>query len=235
MVDFEKQFQTPQYASRQTAVAKTFKLVYGWMGAGLALSGATAWFVFSSGLWQKIFLGPWFYLCVIAEIALVFSLGASIRKLSAFAALAMFLGYAVLNGLTLSVIFVVYKLALIQNIFFITAGMFAGLAVWGSLTKSDLSSIGSICGMAVWGLVVALFVNMFVGSSSLDWFISFAAILIFTGLTMYDAQKIKQIAATEATIDRDSLMKAGIVGALSLYLDFINLFLNLLRIFGRER
>ncbi len=235
MIDFEKQFQSPQYATRQSAIATTFKLVYGWMSAGLALSGLTAWFVFSSGLWAKIFSGPWFYLCIIAELALVFSLGAAIRKLSAFAALVIFLGYAILNGLTLSVIFVAYKLSLIQNIFFITAGMFAGLAVWGSVTKSDLSSIGSICGMAIWGVIVASIVNMFLGSSSWDWFISFAAILIFTGLTMYDAQRIRQIAQAESSLDKQSLTKAGVIGALALYLDFINLFLHLLRMFGRER
>lgn len=235
MIDYEKEFGTPAYATRQTTVARTFKIVYGWMAAGLAISGLVAWYVFTSGLWEKILGGPWFYICIIAELGLVFALSAAIKKISAFAALAMFIGYAALNGLTLSFVFIAYELALVQNVFFITAGMFAGLALWGTFTKSDLSSIGSFCGMALWGVIIASVVNIFVGSSSLDWIISFVAILVFTGLTMYDAQKIREIAANEGSMDRSTVMKAGIVGALALYLDFVNLFLHLLRLFGRER
>ncbi|MGN0876206.1 MAG: Bax inhibitor-1/YccA family protein [Kiritimatiellia bacterium] len=235
MIDYEREFEVPQYAAEKTALARTFAIVYGWMGAGLALSGLVAWMTFESGFWKKVAVGPGLWVCILAELALVWVLSRSMDKLPLVQAPVLFLGYAALNGLTLSVVFVVYKLALVQNVFFITAGMFAGLAVWGSVTKSDLSSIGSLCGMALWGVIVAMVVNLFVGSSGLDWLISFVAILIFTGLTMYDAQRIREIADRERSMDAVALQKAGILGALALYLDFINLFIHLLRMFGRER
>jgi len=237
MIDFEKQFGQPQYATsaRQTALATTFKIVYGWMAAGLALSGLIAWFAAASGLAARVLAGPGYMVCVILELVLVFALSAAINKLPVFAAFVMFLAYAALNGLTLSVIFFVYDLGQIQSAFFISAGMFAGLAVWGSVTKGDLSGIGAMCGMALWGLIIAIIVNIFLKSSGLDWIISFAGILIFTGLTMYDAQKIKQLAASEGSLDHAAVQKVGLLGALALYLDFINLFLYILRFLGRKK
>jgi len=236
MIDFEKQFGKPDYAvgRKQSQVAATFKIAYGWMSAGLALSGVVAWYVASSGLCQRIVTGPGFTVCIVLELALVFGLSAAIGKLPAFAASLLFMLYAAVNGLTLSVVFVAYELALVQQVFFITAGMFAGLALWGTFTKSDLSGIGSFCGMALWGLIVASVVNLFMRSSGLDWICSFAGILIFTGLTMYDAQKIRQLAAAEGAMDRSDIHKVGIVGALTLYLDFVNLFLHILRFLGRR-
>ena len=237
MIDYEKEFGKPEYAlgSRQTQIATTFKIVYGWMCAGLALSGVVAWYTAASGLWQKILQGPGFMGCVVAELAVVFILSLAINKLPVFVAYLMFLAYAALNGLTLSVVFIAYELALVQKVFFITAGMFGGLALWGTFTKGDLSGIGSMCGMALWGLIVAGIVNLFTQSSGLDFIISFAGILIFTGLTMYDAQKVKQLAAAEGNMDSAAIHKVGILGALTLYLDFINLFLHILRFFGRKR
>lgn len=237
MIDFEKQFGNPDYAlrSKQTQIAATFKIVYGWMGIGLALSGAVAWYTAASGLWQKVLMGPGFIGCIIAELALVFILSAAINKLSVVAAYAMFIAYAALNGLTLSVVFIAYDLALVQRVFFITAGMFGGLAFWGSVTKGDLSGIGSVCGMALWGLIIAGIVNIIWPSSGLDWVVSFAGILIFTGLTMYDAQKVKQMASVEGNLDAASVRKIGILGALTLYLDFVNLFLHILRFLGRKK
>ena len=156
MIDFEKQFERPDYAvGRQTAIARTFVIVYGWMGVGLVLSGLVAWYTATSGLYRTILSGPWFVGCVIGELLLVLVLGGAIRKLPVAVACLMFLAYAALNGLTLSLVFIAYDLALVQRVFFITAGMFGGLAVWGTLTKGDLSGIGSMCGMALWGLVIA--------------------------------------------------------------------------------
>ena len=237
MIDYEKEFGKPGYAvgSRQTQIATTFKIVYGWMCAGLALSGVVAWYTAASGLWQTVLRGPGFMGCIVAELALVFVLSMAINKLPVAVAYLMFLGYAALNGLTLSVVFIAYELALVQKVFFITAGMFGGLALWGTFTKGDLSSIGSVCGMALWGLIIASVVNLFTHSSGLDFVISLAGILIFTGLTMYDAQKVKQMAAAEGTMDSAAIHKVGILGALALYLDFINLFLYILRFFGRKR
>ena len=237
MVDFDKQFEKPAYetGARQTQIATVFKLAYGWMCGGLALSGLVAWYTAASGLWQKVLTGPGLWVCIIAEVAMVWILSASIRKLSVGAACLMFVGYAALNGLTLSVVFIAYDIALVQRVFFITAAMFGGLAVFGTMTRSDLSQIGSICGMALWGLIVAVVVNMFFHSTGFDWIVSFAGVLIFSGLTMWDAQKIKLLAQQEGALDSATRHKVGLMGALELYLDFINLFIYLLRIMGRSR
>ncbi len=234
MTDYESQFEKPTYA-QGARFATIFKLAYGWMCAGLALSGLVAWYTASSGLAQKILLGPGMWVCLIAEVALVWILSASIRKLSVGTACLMFIGYAALNGLTLSVVFLAYKMEVIQRVFFITAAMFGGLAVFGTVTKSDLSQVGAICGMALWGLIVAVVVNMFFHSSGFDWIVSFAGVLIFSGLTMWDAQKIKLLAQQEGAMDAETRHKVGLMGALELYLDFINLFIYLLRILGRSR
>ncbi len=237
MVDFEKEFERPAYDAglKKTQVAIVFKLVYGWMCAGLALSGLVAWYTAASGLWRRVLMGPGLWICIIAEIAMVWILSASIRKLSVGAACAMFIAYAALNGLTLSVVFIAYEIALVQRVFFITAGMFGGLAVFGSVTRSDLSQVGSMCGMALWGLIVAVIVNMFTHSSTFDWIVSFAGVLIFSGLTMWDAQKVKMLAHAEGGMDSTTRNKVALMGALELYLDFINLFIYLLRILGRSR
>ena len=237
MIDYEKEFGKPGYqiGARQVQIAATFKIVYGWMCAGLALSGIIAWYTAASGLWKTVLQGPGFFGCIIAELALVFILSLAINKLPVAVAYLMFLGYAALNGLTLSVVFVAYEIALVQKVFFITAGMFGGLALWGTVTKGDLSSIGSVCGMALWGLIIACIINLFTHSSGFDLVVSFAGILIFTGLTMYDAQKVKQMAAAEGNMDTTAIHKVGILGALTLYLDFINLFLHILRFLGRKK
>ncbi len=236
MIDYEKEFEKPAYAARQTsAVSRVFATVYGWMGAGLAISGGLAWYAFTSGLMERLIRGPGMMICIVAELVVVLTLSAAIRKLPAMLAFGLFIGYAALNGLTLSIIFAVYELGSIANIFFITAAMFGGLALYGTVTKSDLSGIGSFCGMALWGVIIASIVNIFVGSAGLDWVISFVAILVFTGLTMYDAQKIRQIAAESGHLDAATVQKVGLMGALALYLDFVNLFLHLLQMFGRRR
>ena len=237
MIDFEKQFGKPEYAlgAEAAGASAVFKRVYGWMCAGLALSGVVAWYTAASGLWAKVLQGPGFVVCIVAELALVFALSAAINRLSAFAACAMFLLYAAVNGLTLSVVFIAYEIALVEKVFFISSGMFGGLALWGTFTKGDLSSIGSVCGMALWGVILACVVNLFLRSSGLDFAISFVGILVFTGLTMYDAQKIKRLAEASGSMDDTAVRKAGIMGALALYLDFINLFLHILRFMGRKR
>ena len=236
MIDYEKQFERPPYAtgSRQVQIAAIFKRVYGWMSAGLAISGMVAWYTASSGLWQKVLLGPGFVGCIVAELLLVIAISAGINKLPAGIAYMMFLVYSALNGLTLSMVFIAYELALVQRAFFVAAGMFGGLALWGTFTKDDLSGVGSMCGMALWGIVIAGIVNVFMKSSGLDWILSLAGIAVFTGLTMYDAQKIRQLADLDGSMDDVAARKAGIIGALTLYLDFVNLFLHLLRLMGRK-
>ena len=192
-----------------------------------------AWFTAASGLWQKVLAGPGFIGCIVADVALVWILSASIRKLSVPVAILMFIGYALLNGLTLSVVFIAYKLPLVGRTFLLTAGMFGGLAVYGTVTRSDLSKVGAFCGMALWGLILVCVVNIFFPTQRFDWLISLAGIVIFTGLTMWDAQKIKLMASDEALMSQPGAKaRLAIIGALELYLDFINLFLMLLRFFG---
>lgn len=225
----------PGAAARERQVAGAFKIVYGWMCAGLALSGVVAWKTAESGLWRNILSGPWLWVCLLGELGLVIGLSAAIRKLSAAAAAGLFLAYAALNGLTLSVVFIAYDLALVQRAFFISAGMFGGFAIYGSMTNTDLGRVGSICGMALWGVVVASLVNLFLKSSRLDWIVSLAGVVVFSGLAMADAQKVRRLADAEAELDGETVRKLGILGALALYLDFVNLFLHLLRLMGRRR
>lgn len=238
MVDFEKQFDNSGYAATtrvESAVSSVFARVYGWMAVGLALSGVIAWCTYASGLYERVLTGGGMLFCVVAEFVLVIALSAAIDRIPPALAALMFLVYSALNGLTLSVVFVAYELGSVQSVFFITSGMFAGLALWGSFTKGDLTGIGSFCGMALWGLVIGGVVNMFMRSSGFDWFLSFAGILVFTGLTMYDAQKIRRLAAREATFDAVAVRKLAIIGALELYLDFVNLFLHILRFLGKKK
>lgn len=233
--DSIRMFGFQDSAARERQVAGAFRIVYGWMCAGLALSGIVAWKTAESGLWRSILSGPWLWVCLLGELGLVIGLSAAIRKLSAALAGGLFLGYAALNGLTLSVVFIAYDLALVQRAFFVAAGMFGGFAIYGTMTKTDLGRIGSVCGMALWGLIIASIVNLFLKSSGLDWIVSLGGVVVFTGLTMADAQKIRRLADAEAELDGETVRKLGILGALTLYLDFVNLFLHLLRLMGRRR
>lgn len=233
--DCIRMYGLQDFAARERQVAGAFRIVYGWMCAGLALSGIVAWKTAESGLWRSILSGPWLWVCLLGELGLVIGLSAAIRKLGAALAGGLFLGYAALNGLTLSVVFIAYDLALVQRAFFVAAGMFGGFAIYGTMTKTDLGRIGSVCGMALWGLIIASIVNLFLKSSGLEWIVSLGGVVVFTGLTMADAQKIRRLADAEAELDGETVRKLGILGALTLYLDFVNLFLHLLRLMGRRR
>lgn len=209
--------------------------VFGWMTAGLVASGAVASYVAFNPKLAGLIIGTKFMFLglIIAELLLVMALGSMINVMSAATATALFMAYSVLNGLTLSVIFLACQLSSIGTVFFITAGMFGAMCVLGFLTKKDLSSLGGIFLMALIGLLLAMLVNIFLGNSVLDIVISAIGALIFVGLTAYDAQKIKLM--SNASMDAESERKAAIIGALALYLDFINLFLFLLRLFGKRR
>lgn len=206
--------------------------VFRWMTAGLAATGAVALFMAGRPeLVVQIAGNPiLFWGLFLAELAAVFVLSGRTESLSPASATAIFLSYAAVNGLTLAVIFLVYTQASIANAFFVTAGMFAAMSVYGSVAKTDLTSIGNLAFMALIGLIIASVVNVFLRSPGLDWAISYAGVLIFTALTAYDTQRIKGM----ATWGEDET-KEAISGALALYLDFVNLFLSLLRIMGRKR
>lgn len=225
-----------QEGSLSLAFPALMRKVYVWMTLALVLTGITAFGVASSpSLMMTIFQTPAImWGLIIAELAIVIAISAAINRLSLTTATLLFVLYSVLNGATLSLIFVVYTMSSIANVFFITAGTFGVMAAYGYFTKRDLSSWGKLLLMALIGLIIATLVNVFlVKSSGFDLILSYAGVLIFVGLTAYDTQKIKQMLAMQTDMG-EGAQKVALLGALSLYLDFINLFLYLLRIFGRR-
>jgi hypothetical protein len=222
--------------ARQEASTVFLAKVFNWMAAGLGLTGIVAYFTANTGLAMAIIGSPIFFVLIIAELGLVFYLSARVEKIQASTASSLFIGYSVLNGLTLSVIFLAYTSASIAGTFFITAGMFGAMAVYGLVTKRDLSGWGSFLFMGLIGIIIASIVNIFLNSSAMHWMISMIGVFIFTGLTAYDVQRIKKIGEDGImTQGHEAIRKGSIMGALALYLDFINLFLMLLRFFGGSR
>ena len=207
--------------------------VYTWMTLALLITGVTAFGVASSPtLFMSLSKMMWGL--IIAELALVFILSGAINRLSLGTATLMFIGYSVLNGAMLSSIFLVYEPMVIAKVFFITAGTFGAMAVYGYTTKKDLTSMGKILFMALIGLIIATVVNMFLKSPGFDYILSYIGVAIFIGLTVWDSQKIKEMLQTQYDMS-EGAQKLALLGALTLYLDFINLFLYLLRIFGNNR
>lgn len=217
----------------QVAFPALMRKVYGWMALALVITGLTSYMVASSpGLMQMIFANRLvFWGMVIAEFAIVFVISGRINRLSLVSATTWFVVYSVLNGALLSFIFMVYTQTAITEVFFITAGTFGAMAFIGSTTKRDLTKLGGILFMALIGLIIASVVNFFVQSNTLDLIVSYVGVLIFVGLTAWDAQQIKRMLAM-APDAGEGAQKIALLGALNLYLDFINLFLYLLRIFG---
>ncbi len=205
--------------------------VYNYMCVALALSGAVAFFVSTSpALQQAIFCTPLMWVVFLAPLGLVFFLSARINKMSASAAQTTFWIFAALMGMSLASIFIAYTPESVTRVFFITAGAFAGLSLVGYTTKKDLSGMGTFLFMGVIGLVIAMVVNMFLGSSMLQLGISVIGVLIFAGLTAYDTQRIK-LMYLEADSE-EVVTKKSIMGALRLYLDFLNMFIFLMHILG---
>jgi FtsH-binding integral membrane protein len=207
---------------------------YMWMTGGLCLTAIIALVVSGSGIFLALNPIVWFGL-IIAELGLVIVISAAINRMSPAVATALFLAYAALNGVTLSFIFSMYTTTSITATFFVTAGMFGLISLYGYTTKRDLTGIGSIAIMALMGLILASIVNLFLPSSGLYWLITYAGVIIFVALTAYDTQKIKRWSQSVAPSDTVTIQRLGIIGALTLYLDFINLFLLLLRIMGRRQ
>lgn len=210
--------------------------VFGLMAVGLSITGLIAYFCAAQGYFLSMLqTSPWllFFIFVI-QLAVVIAIAGFLNRLSYPVALSLFLIYSALVGLTLSSIFLIYTQTSIATTFFAAAGMFGAMAIYGYTTKSDLSGMGSLLLMALIGIIVGSLVNMFLGSASFDYLLSGAAVIIFTLLTAYDVQKIKMF-AQYAIADRQEYQKFIVLGALTLYLDFINLFLNLLRFMGKRK
>ncbi|WP_297227207.1 Bax inhibitor-1/YccA family protein [uncultured Desulfovibrio sp.] len=216
--------------------------VYRWMTIGLGVTAVTAFLVASSPTLAWAILGNSLIMIalIVAQIGLVIALSAAIHKFSAGTATGVFLLYALLNGLTLSSVFLVYPIGSIANAFLTCTGMFLAMSVYGTVTKRDLTGLGSFMFMGLIGIIIAAIVNIFLASSMLDFVISCAGVIVFTGLTAYDTQKLRQFGEAaplndSAAIQNGVIRRGAILGALTLYLDFINLFLMLLRLFGGSR
>jgi uncharacterized protein len=207
--------------------------IYNYMASGLALTGIVAYAAAASGFYYQIAGTPLLWVVMLAPLGLVFWLSAGIERMSASTAQLIFWVYAGLMGLSLAGIFLVYTGASIARVFFITAGTFAAMSLYGYTTKRDLAQFGSFLMMGLIGIIIASLVNMFVGSSALQFAISVIGVLVFVGLTAWDTQSIKEMYV--ASDDGQIAGKKSIMGALRLYLDFLNLFLMLMQLFGQRR
>ncbi len=234
-MNYETQVSKGQYQTGSKASTSVLiRSVYMWMCTALLLTGATASLVAGSeALLQIVFSNRiFFWILLIAQFGLVWAISAKVNGFSLPVLSGLFMLYSVLTGITFSVFFLVFTAESIASTFFITAGTFAVMSIYGYLTKSDLTKIGNLCLMALIGIIIASVVNIFLKSETMYWIVTYAGVLIFIGLIAYDTQKIKALATLE---DNEHTQKLAICGALSLYLDFINLFIMLLRIFGQRK
>ena len=224
-------------AQAQVRVNEFIRTVYNWMAIGLGLTGIVAFYVANSPALVKLVFGNQllFFGLIIGELVLVFSISSRVHKMQASTATGLFLLYAALNGVTLSFIFLVYTRTSITSVFFICAATFIACSIYGMTTKRDLTSLGWFMVMGLIGIIIATVVNIFVRSSSMNMIISYIGVIVFVGLTAYDTQKLKTMALQVEGSGEGLVRKGAIIGALALYLDFINLFLMLLRIFGSSR
>lgn len=230
-----EQYNMPFAGSREQALVEQnrfFRFVYAWMGAGLAITALLSVMTVSSpALMQAVFGNRMvFYALIFGELGLVVVLSAAINRLNAAMAVFLFVAYSALNGVTLSVIFMAYTSESIASTFLVTAATFGAMSIFGVVTRRDLTSWGSFLFMGLIGVVIASLVNLFLHSEMMYWVSTYCGIIVFVGLTAYDTQKIKMLG-------RQGIggTKPAILGALTLYLDFINLFLLLLRVMGRRR
>lgn len=233
-MSYEKEITTRQIPSTVATTNTLVRSVYMWMCTALLLTGATASLVAGSETLINFILGSKivFYGLLIAELALVWVVSSKVTQLSLPTLSGLFMLYSVLTGMTFSIYFLVFTMESIASTFFITAGTFAVMSIYGYVTKSDLTKIGNLCFMALIGLIIASVVNIFLQSEMMYWIVTYVGVLIFIGLIAYDTQKIKALATAD---NNEFTQKLAICGALALYLDFINLFIMLLRIFGQRK
>ncbi len=224
--------------STEAIVNDFVRSVYNWMCIGLALTGFAAFYVSNNETILRLVFGNQliFFGLIIAELVMVFSLVSRVNRMSAGTATSLFVAYSALNGVTLSFVFLLYTSASVVSTFFICSATFLACSIYGWTTKKDLTSFGGFLLMGLFGIIIASLVNMFIRSSAMHMMISYIGVFVFVGLTAYDTQKLKNMALSQpAGLDGAVIRKGAIMGALSLYLDFINLFLFLLRILGKGR
>lgn len=233
-MDLETKITTRPYEKAVVSTNTLVRSVYIWMCTALLLTGATATLVAGSPRLLEIIFSnrAIFWILIIAQLGLVWSISAKVNSFSLPTLSGLFMLYSVLTGVTFSVLFLAFTAESIASTFFITAGTFAAMSIYGFLTKTDLTKLGNLCLMALIGLIIASVVNLFLKSDTMYWIVTYVGVLIFIGLIAYDTQKIKALATLH---DNEQTQKLAICGALSLYLDFINLFIMLLRIFGQRK
>ena len=236
--NFQEQRAYP--ASQTSSQASTIFLakVFNWMATGLGITAIVAFLVANSASAQNLIFGNkiLFYGLIFGELGMVIYLSARIKQISAARATTLFILYSALNGATLSAILLLYTATSVASAFVVAAGMFGAMAIYGTVTKKDLTSMGSFMFMGLVGMIIASVVNIFMGSALISWVVSAIGVVVFTGLTAYDVQKISQYGSGGIMNSGEAAIKKGaIMGALTLYLDFINLFLSLLRLMGDRR
>ena len=236
-MSYQIQKNTTVYTETNVATKSLLKNTFIWMFLGLLITAAVSGICISNQtIMNYILRNPMILMIAfIAEIGLVFYFSFRLMSLSTQSAIGIFFLYAALNGFTLSVLLYMYTGASVLQVFIISALLFGGMALYGQVTKKDLSSLRSMLVMGLWGIIIASFVNMLFRSSGLSILISFVAVIVFMGLTAYDVQKIKRIAHQVENGDTVNYVRVSILGALQLYLDFINIFIHLLMLLGRRR
>ncbi len=229
-IDQQNGFLSAEVKTRQASIVSK---AYGWMFTALAITGLTSYICGTSAAFMQLLFSSSsiMWILIIAQLAIAFILIARLDKMSFTTARILFLAYAFTLGISLSSIFLVYTMSSIASTFFICSAMFGAMALYGHFTKKDLTSWGRILTMALIGLIIATLVNLFLQSSRIDWICSLVGVVLFTGLTAYDAQKMRQLAYLD---ENETTSKLAVMAAFSLYLDFVNLFLYLLRFFGRS-
>ena len=229
-IDQQNGFLSAEVKTRQASIVSK---AYGWMFTALAITGLTSYICWTSAAFKQLLFSSSsiMWILIIAQLAIAFILIARLDKMSFTTARILFLAYAFTLGISLSSIFLVYTMSSITSTFFICSAMFGAMALYGHFTKKDLTSWGRILTMALIGLIIATLVNLFLQSSRIDWICSLVGVVLFTGLTAYDAQKMRQLAYLD---ENETTSKLAVMAAFSLYLDFVNLFLYLLRFFGRS-
>lgn len=227
----------PEETEQVSVFSKLMRNVYRWMTFALAITGLTAACVAGNATLMQIILGNQavFLGLIIAELVVAFTLIGRVSKLSFTNASLLFILYSILTGATLSTIFLVYEIGSIASTFFVTAGTFGAMSLVGYFTRKDLSKMGTYLIMALIGLIIATIANWFIANTTLDWGITYALVLVFVGLTAYDTQKIKVILRENGMGLDESTQKLALMGSFTLYLDFLNLFLQLLRILGKRK
>lgn len=223
--------------AEKTAQSVLFRNVYTWMTLALVITGAVAMYMAKSMTLLSMIIqnSLLFWGILIAELGVVWYLSARIHRISFTSATLLFILYSILNGATLSMIFLIYTMSSIATTFFVTAGTFGVMALFGYVTKKDLTRLGSLCFMGIIGIIIASLVNIFLQNSMMEMIISYIGVLLFVGLTAYDSQKIKRLLMQDGVEINETTQKIALLGAMTLYLDFINLFLYLLRILGDRK